>query len=113
MGAQVVEVSRARTGNFAPSVADVRAKTIEAGFEQNNPSNETPAYRVLNGEKIAVPAPVLKHREQDIVLRRDAREMSRLVGGNGEWLVDHDVAPRTHRQLRARGGRPLGACTRR
>src|ERR1700737_853609 len=109
MGPQIVEQPPPRTRNLAPSITDVRAKTIEAGFEQNNSSDDTPAYRVLNGEKIAVPAPVLEHREQDIVLRRDAREMSRLVGGNGEWLVDHDVAPRTHRQLRERGVRLIGA----
>src|SRR6267378_5024982 len=109
MRAKVVEESRARPGNFAPAVADIRAITIDAGFEQNNSSGEIPSDRVLNGEKIAVPAPVLEHREQDVLFPRDSREMSRLLDGNGEWLVDHDIAAGTHRQLGERRVRFVGA----
>ena len=101
--------SRARAGNFAPAVADVRAITIDSRFEQNDPSDEIPAYRVLDREEIAVPAPVLEHREQDVALLRDSREMSRLLDGNGERLVHHDISPGAHRQLGERRVRFIGA----
>ena len=35
--------------------------------------------------------------------------MSRLLDGNGEWLVHHDVAAGTHRQLGERRVRFIGA----
>src|ERR1700686_2008304 len=97
MRAEVVEESRARTGNFTPTLADLRAISIDAGFEQNDPSNEIPAYRVLDREKIAVPAPVLEHREQYVVLLCDSTEMSRLLDGNCERLVPYDGAGRAQR----------------
>src|SRR6266478_3089654 len=102
MRAEVVEESRARAGNFAPAVTDFGPITIDAGFEQNDASGEILAYRVLDGEKIAVPAPVLEHGEHDVLLPRDGREVSRLLDRNCEWLVDHDIASGTHRQLRER-----------
>src|ERR1700692_327740 len=109
MRAEVVEESRARTGNFTPTLADLRAISIDAGFEQNDPSNEIPAYRVLDREKIAVPAPVLEHREQYVVLLCDSTEMSRLLDGNCERLVHYDVAGRAHRQLGERRVSFIGA----
>src|SRR5882762_9190672 len=109
MRAKVIEESRARPRNFTPPVADVGPITIDAGFEQNDASGEILAYRVLYGEKIAVPAPVLEHGEHDVLLPRDSGEMSRLPDRNCEWLVDHDIASGTHRQLRERRVRFVGA----
>src|SRR5882762_4207129 len=109
MRAEVIEESRARPRNFTPPVADVRPITIDAGFEQNDASCEILAYRVVDGEKIAVPAPVLEHGEHDVLLLRNSREMSRLLDRDCEWLVDHDVAAATHRQLRERRVRFIGA----
>src|SRR5882762_2892243 len=109
MRAKVIEESRARPRNFTPPVADVRPITIDAGFEQNDASCEILAYRVLDGEKIAVPAPVMEHGEHDVLLPRDSREMSRLLDRNCEWLVDHDIPSGTHRQLRERRVRFIGA----
>src|SRR5712691_7061809 len=109
MRAEVVEESRARPRDFAPPVTDRWAITVDARFEQNDAPCEILAYRVLDGEKIAVPAPVLEHGEHDVLLPRDSREMSRLPGRNCEWLVDHDIAAGTHRQLRERCVRFVGA----
>src|SRR5712671_4366452 len=102
MRAEVVEESGAGPRNFAPAIADVRAIPIDAGFEQNDPSNELSSYRVLNGEKITVPASVLEHREQDVHLLRDSSEMSSFLYGDGERLVDDNIPPGTHRRLSER-----------
>src|SRR6267378_1642232 len=109
MRAKVIEQPRARPRNFTPPVADIRPITIDAGFEQNDASCEILAYRVLDGEKIAVPAPVLENGEHDVLLPRDSREMSRLLDRNCEWLVDHNITAGTHRQLRERRVRFIGA----
>src|SRR6266478_4733178 len=109
MRAEVIEESRARAGDFAPPVTDFGPITIDAGFEQNDAPGEILAYRVLDGEKIAVPAPVLEHGEHDVLLPRDGREMPRLLDSNCEWLVDHHIASGTHRQLRERRVRFIGA----
>src|SRR4030088_2614258 len=99
MRAEVVEESCARAGNFAPPVTDLRPKAVEAGFEHNNSSHEILPYCVLDGEKIAVPAPVLEYRQEDFLLSRDSREISCFTESNGERLVHHDVAAGAHRQL--------------
>src|SRR5712671_928248 len=108
MRAEVVEESGAGPRNFAPAIADVRAIPIDAGFEQNDPSNELSPYRVLNGEKITVPASVLEHREQDVLLLRDSSEMSSFLDGDGERLVDYDIATSAHRRLSERCVRFIG-----
>src|ERR1700704_4909966 len=104
MRPEVVEKSRARTGNFAPAVADFRAIPIDAGFEQDDSSDEIAANRILDGEKVAIPAPVLEHRKQDIVGLRDGGEMSGLFDCDSKWLVHDDIAAGTHRRF---GGRRM------
>src|SRR6266852_892023 len=108
MRAEVVEESRARSGNLAPAIADFRAITIDAGFEQNDAAGEILSQRILHGEEIAVPPSVLEHGEQDVFPRRDGPEMSRLLDASGERLVHHDIASGTHRQLRERRVRFIG-----
>src|SRR5512132_3895843 len=109
MRAEGVEESGARTGNLAPAVAGLRAIAIDAGFEEHDPSEKIPANRILHGEKIAVPAPVLEHGQQDVLLLRNSREMPRLLDGNGERLVHPDVAAGVQRQVRERRVRLIGA----
>src|SRR5438067_13595977 len=109
MRAEVVEESRAWTRNLAPSVADIGTIPIDVRFEFDNASDEIATYRVLDGEEIAVPASVLEHGEQDVLLLRDSREMPCFLGGNGERLVDYDIAAGTHRRFSERRVRFIGA----
>src|SRR5207253_3062263 len=109
MRAEVVEESGARSGNLAPSVTDFRPITIDAGFEQHDSSCQISAYRVLDGEEIAVPASVLEHGEEGLLLLRDSRKVSRLFDRNSERLVHDDIAPRVHRRFSERRVRFIGA----
>src|SRR5437667_5712311 len=109
MRAEVVEESRAWTRNLAPSVADVGTIPIDARFEFDNASDEIATHRVLDGEEIAVPASVLEHGEQDVLLLRDSSEMSCFLDGDSERLVDDDIATGIHRRFSEWRVRFIGA----
>ena len=96
MAAEVVQqASRfTRIAAFTPTALRSWTPAIEAGVQAEHSAELTSRRQLPNGEKVAVPAPVLEHGEEQITLARLRDQGPALGSGRGERLVDDDREPR-------------------
>ena len=97
-----------RRGTGLPRLGNRRRPALEAGLEARYAAQGFPGQQLADSQEIAVPAPVVEHREHPAQPLSQGDQLPALGGADSERLVHHNVQSRLQRRLRQRkmgGGR--------
>src|ERR1700721_358427 len=83
--------SRARTGIFAPTLADIRPKTVDVRLVVRYVAEHTCLQDCLGCKDLAIPSPVMEDGKNPVVLRCDLRERTSFGKGHGKGFIDDDI----------------------
>src|SRR5258708_33726249 len=93
MGTEIEPQSCTGPRVLAPALAYVGAKTVHVALIVRDFAKHARLQDRLGGKHFTVPAPVVKDREQPLVLLCNLGEGASFGEGDGEGLVDDDVLP--------------------
>ena len=76
---------------LAPAILHLRPEAVEARLQPGEAADPAACEHLVQGEEVAVPAPVLEHGEHAAARRRECRQPARVGQAQRERLVHDDV----------------------
>src|SRR5207237_8334477 len=96
-----------RIPTLAPASFRHRAPPLEARLESEHAAQTSLRHQLLDSDKVAIPAAILEHGEQNTSLSRFGDQRAPCRGGRREWLVAYDGEARRQRSAGERRVRAI------